>query len=102
LSRADRNKGALIGERFCKYCYVFFFENAFKPVMKAPTDAGLVEKETPRWRHLASVLDGRLAKSKWVVGNGFTIADVAIAAPMHLHEKQRPTVAKISTPQPFG
>jgi glutathione S-transferase len=70
-------------------CYVFFFENAFKPVIKAPTDTALVEKETPRWRHLANVLDGQLAKSKWVVGDTVTIADIAMAAPMHLHEQQR-------------
>jgi glutathione S-transferase len=69
-------------------CYVFFIENAVKPVIKAPTDRALLDKETPNWRRLAGVLDGRLAKSKWVAGDTVTIADIAVAAPMHVHKKQ--------------
>ena len=34
-------------------CYVFFIENAVKPVIKVPTDKALLEKETPNWRRLA-------------------------------------------------
>ncbi len=37
----------------------------------------------------AAVLDGRLAKSKWMAGDTVTIADIAAAAPMHMHERQR-------------
>jgi glutathione S-transferase len=70
-------------------CYVFFIENAIKPLLKAPTDTALVEKETANWRRLAGVLDARLAKSKWVAGDTVTIADIAIAAPMHVHQKQK-------------
>jgi glutathione S-transferase len=69
-------------------CYIFFIENAVKPLMKAPTDHALLEKETPNWRRLAGVLDGRLAKSKWLVGDMVTIADIAVAAPMHMHKRQ--------------
>lgn len=70
-------------------CYVFFIENAIKPLLKAPTDTALLEKETPNWRRLAAVLDARLAKSKWLAGDGVTIADIAVAAPMHVHQKQK-------------
>jgi glutathione S-transferase len=69
-------------------CYVFFIENAVKPVIKAPTDKAALEKETPNWRRLAAVLDARLAKSKWLAGDTVTIADIAVAAPMHVHKKQ--------------
>jgi glutathione S-transferase len=69
-------------------CYVFFIENAIKPLMKAPTDTALVEKETPNWRRLAGVLEGRLATSKWLAGDTVTIADIAVAAPMHIHQRQ--------------
>ena len=34
-------------------------------------------------------MDARLAKSKWLVGEGVTIADIAVAAPMHMHALQR-------------
>jgi len=69
-------------------CYIFFIENAVKPLMKAPTDQALLDKETPNWRKLAGILDARLAKSKWLVGDEVTIADIAVAAPMHMHGRQ--------------
>ena len=56
--------------------------------MKAPTDKALLDRERPNWRRLAAVLEGRLAKSKWLVGDTVTIADIAAAAPMHMHERQ--------------
>ena len=38
---------------------------------------------------LAGILDARLAKSKWLAGDQVTIADIAVAAPMHVHKPQR-------------
>jgi len=35
------------------------------------------------------VLDTQLAKTKYLAGNDTTIADIAVAAPMHLHKAQR-------------
>ncbi len=69
-------------------CYTFFIENAVKPLMGAPPDKALLEKEAPNWRQLAGILDARLAKSKWLAGEEVTIADIAVAAPMHVHKRQ--------------
>ena len=52
-------------------------------------DAAVIEKEAPNWHRLAGILDARLARSKWLAGDGVTIADIAVAAPMHLHASQR-------------
>ncbi len=65
-------------------CYTFFIENAVKPLMGAPPDQALLEN----WRQLAGILDARLAKSRWLVGEEVTIADIAVAAPMHVHKRQ--------------
>jgi glutathione S-transferase len=87
--RADVNRW-LLWEASTWYpsCYTFFIENAVKPLMKAPPDKALLDKETPNWRRLAGILDARLGKSKWLVGDNVTIADIAVAAPMHMHKRQ--------------
>jgi glutathione S-transferase len=75
-ARADINRWMLWeAAHWQPSCYIFFIENAIKPLMKAPTDAALVKKEMPNWRRLAGILDARLA-------------DIAVAAPMHIHKKQ--------------
>jgi glutathione S-transferase len=87
--RADINRWMLWeAAHWQPSCYIFFIENAVKPLMKAPTDKALLEKETPNWRRLAGVLEARLAKTKWLVGDTVTIADIAVAAPMHMHKRQ--------------
>jgi glutathione S-transferase len=87
--RADVNRWLLWeAAHWQPSCYVFFIENAVKPLMKAPTDKALVDKEMVNWRRLAGILDGRLAKSKWLAGDTVTIADIAVAAPMHMHKRQ--------------
>jgi glutathione S-transferase len=88
-TRADINRWMLWeAAHWQPSCYIFFIENAVKPLMKAPTDAALLEKETPNWQRLAGVLESRLAKSKWLAGDTVTIADIAVAAPMHMHKRQ--------------
>jgi glutathione S-transferase len=88
--RADVNRWLLWeAAHWQRSCYIFFIENAVKPLMKAPTDDALVAKEMPNWRLLAGILDTRLANSKWLVGDSVTIADIAVAAPMHMHKRQR-------------
>ena len=70
-------------------CYVYFVENVAKPLLfGAQPDAAVIEKEAPNWHRLAGILDGRLAKSKWLAGDSVTIADIAVAAPMHAHSMQ--------------
>jgi len=66
-------------------CYVYLVEYVVKPLLGAQPDESVVEKEAPKWNHLAQCLDDQLSKTKWICGNNVTIADIAIAAPMHLH-----------------
>ena len=43
----------------------------------------------PNWHRLASVLDKRLNNQEWICGNSVTLADIAVAAPMHLYKYQK-------------
>ncbi|MGI9331805.1 MAG: glutathione S-transferase family protein [Gammaproteobacteria bacterium] len=42
--------------------------------------------EVDNFHKLAGILDVRLAEGTWICGNAPTIADIVVAAPMHLHE----------------
>ena len=57
--------------------------------MGAVPDQSVIDAQAPRWNELAAILDLQLSKTKWLAGNEVTIADIAVAAPMHLHEAQR-------------
>jgi glutathione S-transferase len=71
-------------------CYVYLVENVAKPLLfGAEPDAAVLDKEAPNCHRLAGILDARFAKSKWVTGDDVTIADVAIAARMHMYAAQR-------------
>jgi len=88
--RADVNRWLLWeGSTWFPSCYVYLVEYVVKPLMNAKPDEAIVAKEAPNWHRLADILDKRLAKSKWLVGDTPTIADIAVAAPMHLHKWQR-------------
>jgi glutathione S-transferase len=69
--------------------YVFLVEYVVKPLLNAAPDEAIIANETPNWHRLAAILDARLAQSKWLAGDAVTIADIAVAAPMHLHRQQR-------------
>jgi glutathione S-transferase len=58
-------------------------------LLNTAPDKGVIEKEAPNWHRLAGILDARPAKSKWLAGDTVTIADIAVAAPMHVHKAQR-------------
>lgn len=66
-------------------CYVYLAENCVKPLMGGSPDTQVIEQESERFALLASILDERLAQSAWLCGDRPTIADIAVAAPMHLH-----------------
>ncbi len=70
-------------------CYTYLVEYVVKPLLKAEPDEAVIAKEAPNWHRLANILDARLANSPWLTGEGVTIADIAVAAPMHLHTYQR-------------
>jgi len=70
-------------------CYVYLVENVVKPLLKAEPDPAVTDKEAPNWHRLASILDERLSGQRWLCGDQVTIADIAVAAPMHLHQYQK-------------
>jgi glutathione S-transferase len=70
-------------------CYVYLVEHVVKPLMKAEPDQSIIDGEAPKWHNLAGILDAQLAKTKWLTGDEITIADIAVAAPMHIHGAQR-------------
>ena len=88
--RADVNRWLLWeGSTWFPSCYVYLVEYVVKPLLNDKPDEAIVAKEAPNWHRLADILDKRLTKSKWLAGDTPTIADIAVAAPMHVHEKQR-------------
>src|SRR5271169_6992300 len=88
--RADINRWLLWeASTWFPSCYTYLVEYVVKPLLKTEPDETIIEKEAPNWHRLAGILDARLAKSKWLAGDTLTIADIAVAAPMHLHKWQR-------------
>lgn len=89
-TRADVNRWLLweCGSWFPS-CYVYLVENCVKPLLGAKTDPAVLDAEAANFHKLAGILDGRLASSTWICGDHATIADVAVAAPMHLHAWQK-------------
>lgn len=70
-------------------CYIYLVEYVVKPLLKAEPDQAIIDAAAPRWHQLAGILDAQLAKTKWLCGDDVTIADIAVASPMHLHAAQR-------------
>jgi len=70
-------------------CYVYLVEFVAKPLLKTEPDQSVIDAQAPKWRGHAAILDAQLAKTKWLAGDNVTIADIAVAAPMHLHAAQR-------------
>lgn len=60
-----------------------------KPLLKTEPNENLILEQAPRFNELAGILDAQLAKTKWLAGDEVTIADLAVASPMHLHKAQR-------------
>ena len=85
-TRADVNRWLLweCGTWF-PTCYVHLVENCVKPLLGAETDRSALDGEAPNFHKLAGILDARLGGSAYLCGDRPTIADVAVAAPMHLH-----------------
>jgi len=70
-------------------CYIYLIENIGKPLLhKLEPDLAVLEKEAPNWNKLAGILESRLSENKWICGDTVTIADLSIAAPIHLHPWQ--------------
>lgn len=70
-------------------CYVYLVENCVKPLLGGAPDQAVLDAQGAQFHKLAAILDARLATSPWVAGNAPTIADIVLAAPMHLHGWQQ-------------
>lgn len=90
-ARADINRWLLWeSSSWFPSCYVFLVENCVKPLLGGAPDPAVLDAQQAQFHKLAKILDDRLAGNRWVAGGaGPTIADIALAAPMHLHAWQR-------------
>ncbi|MBT4042802.1 MAG: glutathione S-transferase family protein [Rhodospirillaceae bacterium] len=69
--------------------YVYLVENVVKPILGAEPDQAILDGEAERFNKLAGILDAQLAGRDWVSTPDPSIADIALAAPMHLHRHQK-------------
>lgn len=89
-TRADINRWLLWeASSWFPSCYVYLVEHCVKPLLQAAPDAAIITAQDTVFHKLAGILDARLADRQWIAGVGPTIADIALAAPMHLHAFQR-------------
>lgn len=89
-TRADINRWMLWeSSAWFPSTYIYLVENCVKPLLKAQPDPAALAAQDANFHKLAAILDARLAKSEWLTGSSATIADIAIAAPMHLHAFQK-------------
>ncbi len=93
--RADVNRWLLWeSSSWFPSCYVFLVENCVKPLLGSQADPAVLDAQAAQFHKLAGILDQRLARNEWVAGTrGPTIADIALAAPMHLHGWQQLPIA---------
>ena len=66
-------------------CYMHVVENCVKPILGDQPDSEVLAAEADNFHKLAGILDNRLSSNRWICGDSPTIADIAVAAPMHLH-----------------
>lgn len=89
--RADINRWLLWeAASWFPACYVYLVENCVKPLLGDKANEDTLSQHAPQFHKLAAILDARLKDHTWVAGTTEpTIADIALAAPMHLHSWQR-------------
>ena len=88
--RADINRWLLWeSSSWFPCCYVYLVENVAKPILEEETDAAVLAAQDETFHLLAGILDERLSESDWLCGSTPTIADIVVAAPMHLHGLQK-------------
>ena len=88
--RADINRWLLWeSSSWFPSCYVFLVENCVKPLLGAQPDPAVLDAQLAQFHKLAGILDARLANQPWICGDVPTIADIALAAPMHMHAEQK-------------
>lgn len=89
-TRADINRWLLWeAATWFPNCYTFLVENCVKPLLQSEPDHAVLDAGAETFHKLAGILDARLANSRFIAGDAPTIADIALAAPMHLHPFQK-------------
>lgn len=70
--------------------YVYLVEYVVKPLLGTTPDEAVINKESETWYKGAAILEARLQKTgKFLIGAEPSLADFAIAAPMHMHAAQK-------------
>ncbi|PPQ37884.1 glutathione S-transferase family protein [Rhodopila globiformis] len=89
-ARADVNRWLLWeAAHWFPSCYVFLVEHCVKPLLQSVPDLAVIEAQQDNFHKLAGILDQRLGQTRWLAGDHVTIADIAVAAPAHLHPYQK-------------
>ena len=70
-------------------CYVYLVQNVVNPILDSTPDQAVLDAHEPAFRGLASILEAALEGREWLCADNPTIADIAVAAPMHLHAVQK-------------
>ena len=70
-------------------CYVYLVENVVKPLLDDKPDDAILAGHAPTFHKRAAILEARLEGREWISDDHATIADIAVAAPMHLHAVQK-------------
>tara|TARA_A100001037_G_scaffold18484_1_gene15882 strand:+ start:141 stop:785 length:645 start_codon:yes stop_codon:yes gene_type:complete len=85
-TRADINRWLLWeASAWFPSCYVYLVENLVKPFLGDQPDPAVLEGEQERFDLLASILEARVSGQSFIMGDTVTLADIAVASPMHLH-----------------
>lgn len=90
-TRSDINRWLLWeSSSWFSSCYVFLVENCVKPLLGGAPDQAILDAQLQTFHKLAGILDARLKSNQWIAGTAQpTIADIALASPMHLHGWQK-------------
>lgn len=70
-------------------CYVYLVENVVKPLLDDKPDDAILGNHEPAFLSHAAILENALNGRDWLCADHATIADIAVAAPMHLHAAQK-------------
>jgi glutathione S-transferase len=88
--RADINRWLLWeASAWFPSTYVYLVENVVKPILGAEPDQAILDGEAERFHKLAGILDAQLTGRDWIATPAPSIADISVAAPMHLHSHQK-------------
>ena len=84
-------------EHFTRHAGALYFQNLIKPqFLKAAPDPKAIAEATGFFRQFAQVLDDHLRGRKYLVGDGLTIADFAVAVALPYAQKAQIPVGEFA------